>query len=197
MSSYLEHMPVDKAANFIPETNLKKILTFYSSLSKLIDSYISLVFRRRHVALQARPTEVWGQQSLLYSSWERSCHRWLCKVSNHKKNATQSLECACSGPPWVVSEAHWLLFLLPRYRKHLRKKNLLILLAAWSFGNICSPWAGWLPERSCGWGLHGGCATGSLNISLNISCLGSLHFIPCYNKAFTLDVVGRDGSGTR
>ena len=38
-------------------------------------------------------------------------------------NMALSLRCACSGLPWVVSEAHWLLFLLPRCEKHKAQRE--------------------------------------------------------------------------
>ena len=44
------------------------------------------------------------------------------------------------------------------------KRIFLTHLPAWSFGYICSPWACWLPKRSSGRGLYGGCPTGSLNL---------------------------------
>ena len=38
-------------------------------------------------------------------------------------NMALSLRCACSGLPWVVSEAHWLLFLLPRCENSTNHKE--------------------------------------------------------------------------
>ena len=77
--------------------------------------------------------------------------------------------CACSGPPWVVSEALWLRFLPRRCENHCLKIKFSTCLSAWSFGYICSPWASWLPKRSCGRGLYGGCASGSLNNSESLT----------------------------
>ena len=50
-------------------------------------------------------------------------------------NMALSLRCACSGLPWVVSEAHWLLFLLPRCEKHkAQRENFLDFF--WQLGAL-------------------------------------------------------------